>query len=170
MSISFTGIKDCRVFKKEYERNGIYEDSEGVFRKGPKRYNETMITARLTDDKDGNHLSEYLSSMPEGYENTQGKDLVMVHVTRMKPVDTDEGLYLPNLRYSIEPQEMLKVELNDKIFNMNRDEDMSMASFLAHMTGRDLDKTGMNERQQECAKVINKAIEEKVYEFLDIDV
>lgn len=170
MSISFTGIKDCKIYKKEYTKDGIYVDENGDFRRGPKKYNEVMMTARLTDDKDGNHLSQYLLSMPEGYENTKGHDLVNIHLTKFKPVSKKGDAYLPNVFYSDEAKNVSMLKLNGRQFDINNDDKLRIASFLACMTKQDLDLTGLNNNQKKYANVINDAINEKALEYLDIDV
>lgn len=169
MSISFTGIKDCKVYKKEYTKEGIYEDENGDFRRGPKKYNEVLMTARLTDDKDGDHLTQYLMSLPVGYENTKGHDLVNIHLTKFTPEENEDDAYLPNLSYSDEANNVSMLKLNGREFNINNDNKLQIASFLAHMTKRDIDLTGLNANQKKYANAINKSIHEKACTYLDID-
>lgn len=168
MSVSFTGIKDCKVYKKEYAKEGIYQDENGDFRRGKKNYNEIMMTARLTDDKDGDHLTQYLMSMPVGFENTKGYDLVNIHLTKFKPAADESDSYLPNVFYSDEANNVSMLKLNGRSFNINDDNKLPIASFLAHMTNRDLDLTGLNKNQQKYAKVINNAIHEKACDYLEV--
>ena len=169
MSVSFTGIKDCKVYKKEYTKEGIYKDEYGDFRRGNKNYNEVMMTARLTDDKDGDHLTQYLMSMPVGYENTKGYDLVNIHLTKFKPEGNEDDSYLPNVSYSNEANNVSTLKLNGRQFDINNDNKLPIASFLAHMTKRDLDLTSLNDNQKKYANVINNAIHEKACTYLDVD-
>ncbi len=169
MSISFTGIKDCKVYKKEYTKNGIYMNEDGEFRRGNKNYNEVMMTARLTDDKDGDHLTQYLMSLPVGYENPKGYDLVNIHLTKFTPEENENDTYLPHIVYSDEARDTSMLELNGRSFHINSDNKLPIASFLAHMTKRDVDLTGLNANQKKYANVINNAIHEKACDYLDID-
>lgn len=170
MSISFTGIKDCKVYKKEYTKEGIYADKNGEFKRGNKNYTEVMMTARLTDDKDGDHLTQYLMSLPAGYENTKGYDLVNIHLTKFTPEENKNDIYLPNMMYSDEANNTSMLKLNGKDFKINSDSKLQIASFLAHTTNRDLDLTELNKNQKKYVKAINNAIHEKALNFLDIDL
>lgn len=169
MSVSFTGIKDCKVYKKEYTKEGIYKDEYGDFRRGNKNYNEVMMTARLTDDKDGDHLTQYLMSLPVGYENKKGNDLVNIHLIKCTPEKNEDDIYLPNVSFPDGVNSISMLKLNGREFNINNDSKLPIASFLAHMTKRDLDLTSLNDNQKKYVNVINNAIHEKACTYLDVD-
>ena len=168
MSISFNGIKNCQVLKKEYSKEGMYVDDYGEIKRGKKNYQEVVLRAKLTDDKDGNHLSQYQKAMPKGFENAKGKDLVDIHIKRFVPEPDEDDILYPNLAYSEEANATNMIELNGKQFEINNDNKLPMASFLAHLTKRDLDLTGMSDNQKNVVGVINKSIDEKARDYLDM--
>lgn len=168
MSVSFTGIKDCKIYKKEYTKEGIYKDEDGDYRRGDKNCREIMMTARLTDDKDGDHLTQYLMSMPVGFENTKGHDLVNIHLIKSIPQRNEDDVYLPNVVSSDEANNTSELRLNGRKFNIDRDSKLRMAEFLAHTTKRDLNITDMSDKQKKYAGVINREIQRQACDYLDV--
>ncbi len=106
--------------------------------------------------------------MPKGFENAKGKDLVDIHIKRFVPEPDEDDILYPNIAYSEEANATNMIELNGKQFEINNDNKLPMASFLAHLTKRDLDLTGMSDNQKNVVGVINKSIDEKARDYLDM--
>jgi hypothetical protein len=157
MSVNFTGIKDCHIYKKEYQKFGPYLNESGDIEYAKKNYKEYIMTAKLTDDKDGNHLTEYRRSIPQGFENAKGRDIVKLHIKKFTP-EVEDDFYTPKSTSFI--------KLNDKDLVMNNDEKMHIMTFLAHSTKRDVDKIELSDKQKECVKDINDSIADVAMEYL----
>ena len=167
MSINFTGIKNVHVYNKTYSKEGLYLSDDGNVKRGMKDYREIVLNAQLTDDKDGNHLTEYMKAMPKGFENTKGKDIVNLHLIQFEPRPDDDDILCPHVKlFKEDVTDMIK--LNGESFEINNDSKLPMASFLAHLTKRDTDIAGMSDNQKKYVRFINDAIHQKACDYLDV--
>lgn len=71
MNISFTGINNLYIGKKSGSSYGVYMTRDGNIKEGEKEHLDVLIKCDLTDDEQGNHLSEFQTVAKKVGLNTQ---------------------------------------------------------------------------------------------------
>ena len=100
MSTNFTGINNIKILKKNYDAFGTYRNMYGELQQGNKLYTEMKISAKLTNDQTGNHLTDYIKSTPQYFVNKEQPDTIDFYIKRFDAGD--------------EPVNQSMFKLNDK--------------------------------------------------------
>lgn len=72
-NITFTGISSLYTGKKVYSKLGPYITPGGILKNGEKRYEEFAINCKFTNDKSGNHLTEFWDSLSKSSASYQAR-------------------------------------------------------------------------------------------------
>ncbi len=153
MDINFKGINNVKIAKKQYKQFGTYQNLSNELKQGEKFYTELKISAKLTDDKKGNHLSDYLKRTPEMFINKENPDTVEFHLKRF---DIPEDMV-----------QQSTFKLNNKDLVINDDKKLPMMTFLARLTRESSKNPELSENQQKCMKFANKSIHKETVDYIE---
>lgn len=161
-NISFTGIQNLYIGKKNYSNYGSYLSLDGNLKQGKKDYTDVLIKCKLTDDKYGNHLSEF-------YE-TLSKSRPCYHVNCINNKAPDEFiLRMKHFNVKDDP-----IDVNNSIFFINDYQIMlderqvlSLYTFMAKITRLIANAKGPSENQKQYAKLVNHAIHNEAMNYID---
>ncbi len=154
MNISFKGINNIKIGKKEYSANGMYQKQDNHIGYRKKNYTELKISVKLTDDERGNHLSDYLKRTPVMYINQQEPDRLELHIKRFD---------VPEEKLS---QSFFK--LNNKDLFLNDDRILPLMTFLARFTRESSKNPEMSVNQRKYLKLANNSISKESLEYIDM--
>lgn len=157
MTVNFTGINNVKILRKQYERIGTYQTKDfGLEAKvGKKLYTEMKISAQLNDDKTGNHLSDYLSSVPGMFKNNKEPDKIELHIKRFDARE-DENVNMS----------MFKLNGKDLIINDNKK--LPLMTFLARFTRESAKNPALSEDRRNVMDLANKSIAKETMEYIDL--
>ncbi len=153
MDINFKGINNVKIAKKQYKQFGTYQNLSNELKQGEKFYTELKISAKLTDDKKGNHLSDYLKRTPEMFINKENPDTVEFHLKRF---DIPEDMVYQST-----------FKLNNKDLVINDDKKLPMMTFLARLTRESSKNPELSENQQKYMKFANKSIHKETVDYIE---
>lgn len=153
MDINFKGINNVKIAKKQYKQFGTYQNLSNELKQGEKFYTELKISAKLTDDKKGNHLSDYLKRTPEMFINKENPDTVEFHLKRF---DIPEDMV-----------QQSTFKLNNKDLVVNDDKKLPLMTFLARLTRESSKNPELSENQQKCMKFANKSIHKETVDYIE---
>lgn len=153
MDINFKGINNVKIAKKQYKQFGTYQNLSNELKQGEKFYTELKISAKLTDDKKGNHLSDYLKRTPEMFINKENPDTVEFHLKRF---DIPEDMVHQST-----------FKLNNKDLVVNDDKKLPLMTFLARLTRESSKNPELSENQQKCMKFANKSIHKETVDYIE---
>lgn len=153
MSTNFTGINNIKILKKNYDAFGTYKNMYGELQQGNKLYTEMKISAKLTNDQTGNHLTDYIRSTPQYFVNKEQPDTIDLYIKRF---DAEDGIVNQSL-----------FKLNDKKLIINEDRKLPLMTFLARFTRESANNPELSTNQQKCMNLANKSIHKETVEYLE---
>ena len=154
MNISFKGINNIKIAKKEYSQIGRYPKHNGDTGYAQKYYTEMRISAKLTDDESGNHLSDYLKRTPGMFINHDEPDKIELHIKRF---DVPEE----NISQSA-------FRLNNKDLILDNDKKLPIMTFLARFTREGRKNPELSTKQKVYLKLANDSISKEALEYIEI--
>ncbi len=122
-------------------------------KQGEKFYTELKISAKLTDDEKGNHLSDYLKRAPKMFINEENPDTVELHLKRF---DVPEDMVNQST-----------FKLNNKDLIVNDDKKLPLMTFLARLTRESSKNPELSENQQKYMKFANKSIQKETVDYIE---
>ncbi len=153
MDVSFKGINNIKILKKQYKQFGTYQSLNNEYKQGEKFYTELKISAKLTDDAQGKDLSDYLKRTPAMFINKDNPDTVEFHLKRFDV-----------------PEDKVKqstFKLNNKDLIVNDDKKLPLMTFLARLTRESSKNPELSENQQRCMKFANKSIHKETVDYIE---
>ena len=153
MDVSFKGINNIKIAKKQYKQLGTYQNLSNELKQGEKFYTELKISAKLTDDEKGNHLSDYLKRAPKMFVNEENPDTVELHLKRF---DVPEDMVNQST-----------FKLNNKDLIVNDDKKLPLMTFLARLTRESSKNPELSENQQKYMKFANKSIQKETVDYIE---
>ena len=153
MSINFTGINNIKILKKNYDAFGTYKSVHNNLKQGNKQYTEMKISAKLTDDETGNHLSDYMKRTPQYFINKERPDTIDFYIKRFDAED--------------EPVSQSMFKLNDKELIINSDKKLPLMTFLARFTRESGNNPKLSMKQQIYMKLANESIAKETTEYIE---
>ena len=154
MNINFKGINNIKITKKEYSQIGMYPKHNGNAGYAQKDYTEMRISAKLTDDERGNHLSDYLKRAPGMFINHDEPDKIELHIKRF---DVPEE----NISQSA-------FRLNNKELIIDNDRKLPIMTFLARFTRDGQKNPELSTNQKVYLKLANDSINKESIEYIEI--
>ena len=154
MNVSFKGINNIKIAKKEYFSTGFYKKQNNTIGHGKKDYTELRISAKLTDDDKGNHLSDYFKKTPIKYINQNEPDKIELHIKRF---DVPEE----NISKSA-------FRLNNKDLILDNDKKLPIMTFLARFTREGRKNPELSTNQKIYLKLANDSISKETLEYIEI--
>lgn len=155
MSINFTGFKNIKIGKKEYEQFGAYCNNYGEIAHGKKKYTELKFNTLLTNDNKGNDLQDFLNRAPKKFINEQNPDKLELHIKRFDITDSDIATN----------QTMFNVNGKDLI--LDSDKKLPLMTFLARFTRESAKNPELSENQQKYMKFANKSIQNEAINYIE---
>ena len=153
MDINFKGINNIKIAKKQYKQFGTYKNLSNDLKHGEKIYTEVKISAQLTDDKKGNHLSDYLKRTPEMFINKENPDTIELHLKRF---DVPEDMV-----------QQSTFKINNKDLVINDDKKLPLMTFLARFTREGINNPELSEKQQKFMKFTNMSIQKETVDYIE---
>lgn len=152
-NISFKGINNLKLAKKEYSNLGFYQKSDNVITHGQKNYTELHIDATLTDDEKGSHLSDYLKKVPYEFINQESPDTIHFNILKIDiPKD--------NLSYSF-------FKLNNKNLIIDNNKKLAIMTFLARLTRESSKNPEFSIKKRQYLNLANKSISKEAVEYIE---
>ena len=153
MNVSFTGFNNIKIGKKQYEQFGAYSTITGEILHDKKLYTELKITTCLTDDKNGNDLTDFFTRVPKKFINTENPDKLELHVKRFDVPSTKT--------------KQTMFSLNGKEIILDSDKKLPLMTFLARFTKESAQNPNLSENQQKCMKLANKSIHNETMNYIE---
>lgn len=115
MRVSFNGIKNIGYTKFTYNFDNQEYINSPVSPNMAEEYN--FLSLRLTNDKDGNDLSEYLKLIKDKpqFINSYNNDIICININKRYEHDEPSDIYYPEYDFQLNEQEL---ELNDNNLKM----------------------------------------------------
>ena len=158
MSISFTGLKNIKVFKSEKQGTGMFLGADNELKNGVINLTEVKLKFNLTNDSDGNDMEELktvLKKAGKDYSyNTQCPDTVELH---LKNVVGNDGVV--STSRSI-------INLNSQNINISKREDLSLYTYLAKLVKRINQRREVSPAQQKYINLISEAMKENAVYYI----
>lgn len=150
--VNFQGINNLKVYKKPlYERVGLYCNNNGEICRGNHIVQEIKIRANLTDDKSGEHLSEFLNKAPFEFINMDIPELFELYVKKQ---------IIKNETNSV-------IMLNEQPLIVNKAR-LALLTFLAKITRECANNGQYSENVRNCIKSVNASIQEIAERYLNL--
>lgn len=153
MNISFTGFNNIKIGKKQYEQFGAYSSITGEILHDKKLYTELKISTCLTNDKNGNDLTDFFTRVPKKFINPEQSDKLELHVKNFSVPST-------NVRQTM-------FSLNGKEIVLDSDKKLPLMTFLARFTRESSKNPNLSENQQKCMKFANKSIHNETMNYIE---
>ncbi len=162
MDVSFTGINNLYVGKKQYSKLGSYLAQNSEIRQGKNNYTLIKLGADLTDDETGKDLTDFkttLSKCRPCYQknciNPQNPNHIDFLVIR-KEVKNAIG----TLRSSL-------LQLNNTDILLNEREILPLLTFLAKFTRKIASGKTTSEAQKYYANLANESIQKEAVNIIE---
>lgn len=168
--VSFTGINNFCIFKKSYKHFGTYLPSSGVqnpelqfaLKQGEKHYNEFILHCDLTDDSSGNEFTGYMNALSKAYGKSKYQYMdfnnpnhICIHLKRFD-VNDDVG-HVSESNFKINGQDII----------LNRREVLALYTFMADVTRKLANVSGMSKDIVKCLHFMNKSVEKSAVDFIE---
>lgn len=153
MNISFTGINNIRIAKKEYSKIGLYQNLSLSLKEGKKNYTEIKISASLTNDEQGNDLTDYIKRLPYRYINSQ--------------VPANVDFFVKRFDVPVEHVSQSHFKLNDKDLILDNDNKLPIMTFLARLTRECGNDPRYSSNQQKYLKLANDSIQTEAVNYIE---
>jgi len=161
-NISFTGIQNLYVGKRNYSKYGSYLSLDGNVKQGNKDFTEVLIKCKLTDDKYGNHLSEF--------NEVLSKSRPCYHVNCINKKAPDEiKLLMKHFNVQDDPIDVNNSEffINDYQIMLDEKQVLPLFSFMAKITRLITNAKGPTENQKQYAKFVNNAVHNEAMNYIE---
>lgn len=162
MQVSFNGINNVRIFKKEYAKYGAYIAQDNNVKQGDKHYTVVKISCNLSDDENGMDLTEFRNALAKSgdrYEsnciNHQEPDKVELILTRQDVKDTKGHVSMSDFM------------INNFEIMLNSKETLPMFSYIARLSRKIASLEGLNQPRKDCINLINKSAEDEAVKFIE---
>ena len=153
MDVSFKGINNIKIAKKQYKQLGTYQDLSNELKQGEKFYTELKISAKLTNDDKGKDFNDYLKRTPTVFINKENPDTVEFHLKRF---DVPE-----------DQVNQSTFKLNNKDLVINDDKKLPLMTFLARLTRESSKNPELSENQQKYMKLANHSIQKETVNYIE---
>ncbi len=162
MEVSFTGIHNLHIGKKTYSKFGSYVDSTGIIKRGNKDYTEVLIKCDLSDDAQGNHLSEF--------HETLSKCRPCYHVNCINHQKPNQfTLLMKHFGVKDDVADVLNsnFKINDYDIMLDEREILPLFSFMAKITRQIALAKGPSDAQKQYAKFVNHGIHNEAMNYIE---
>lgn len=162
MEVSFTGIHNLHIGKKTYSKFGSYVDSTGIIKRGNKDYTEVLIKCDLSDDAQGNHLSEF--------HETLSKCRPCYHVNCINHQKPNQfTLLMKHFGVKDDVADVLNsnFKINDYDIMLDEREILPLFSFMAKITRQIANEKGLSDIQKLYAKFVNYGIHNEAVNYIE---
>lgn len=162
MEVSFTGIHNLHIGKKTYSKFGSYVDSTGIIKRGNKNYTEVLIKCDLSDDAQGNHLSEF--------HETLSKCRPCYHVNCINHQKPNQfTLLMKHFGVKDDVVDVLNsnFKINDYDIMLDEREILPLFSFMAKITRQIANEKGLSDIQKLYAKFVNYGIHNEAVNYIE---
>jgi hypothetical protein len=162
MAISFGGIQNLSVrsAKLKDSRVGCYFAENGQIKTGVKTYSKVKIECDLTDDEDGNDLTNFYQALSNSNSiymdkciDPENPNHIVLDMTRSDVVDTN--VYNSQFRLN-----------GEKIILHNR-KDLAMYTYMAHLTRKISNLPTVSYDTSKSVNTVNRSIAQKAIEFIE---
>ncbi len=163
MQVSFSGIKNLYIGKRQNSKFGSYVNSDGEIRQNEKSYTQVKIRCELTDDESGDNLSAFKNALVKSSERCQ-----------LNCIDKDNPSRLEILltRQDIDDQSGLvshsNIKLNGYDISLNEKGLLPMYTYLAHFSKEIADLPNASDAQKYYANLLNKSVDEEARNYIDL--
>lgn len=161
MEVSFKGISNLYMAKRNYSRFGSYLANNGTIKKGDKNYTDILIRCQLLDDHCGNDFSDFIRALAKcspHYKNNcinpQKSNQLELSLTHFNVKD---GAGCENSTFKI----------NDCDILLNSQETLPIFTFMAKLTRTIAFAIGPSDNQKALAKFFNAAVHNEAVHFIE---
>ena len=162
MAITFTGINNVRMFKKNYQKYGNYLSNDSKIKQGNKSMKEIIIKCDLSDDALGADLSDFKTTLlkcASGYQKNCIKKDAPQNIDifqRCQYIRDDTGNVINS-----------NFKINNCDIVLNEREVLPLFSFMARITRKLSQMSTLSENIRLYAKFVNMSIAKEAEEFIE---
>lgn len=162
MEVSFKGINNLYIAKRNYSKFGSYLAHDYSIRQGQKDYVDILIKCDLTNDARGNDLNEFL--------NTLAKCRPCYQKNCINPQKPSQLKLL--MRHFTVKDDVVDVlnsnfDINDYEIMLDEREILPLFSYMAKLTRTIASAEGLSVAYQKYAKFVNAAIHNEAINFIE---
>ena len=163
MQVSFSGIKNLYIGKRQNSKFGSYVNSIGEIKQNEKTYTQVKIRCELIDDECGDDLSKFKKALAKSCERCQLNCLDENNPNRLEILLT---------RQDIDDQSGLvansNIKLNGYDISLNEKGLLPMYTYLAHFSKEIADLPNASDAQKYYANLLNKSVDEEARNYIDL--
>ena len=164
--LSFTGINNVRVLRKIYKQWGPYPafdmhvktDLQNAAKHGEKHYKEIVLHCDLTDDANGNDLSEF-KKIARQYEykyiNRNRDDHVILHLKRYDVYDNAGKVTVSNFA------------INEQNVGAASRENLPLFTYMAALTRKIHGFQSLGDEVKKCIALVNRSVHKTAMDFIE---
>ena len=163
MKVSFNGINNICVSKKEYSKYGAYVTPDNRVNRGDKHYTSIKVSCNLSDDENGKDLTMFKTALAkcgkryeEGCINKSSPDRFELVMTR-QDVDDNKGHVA-----------MSDFEINGFDVLLNDRKTLPLFSYITALSRKISNSDGITGLQKECSNLINKSAKDEAVKFIEL--
>ncbi|MBR3889646.1 hypothetical protein IKJ53_03935 [bacterium] len=161
MNVSFNGIKNLYIGKKSGSSYGTYMTEDGNFKDGEKEHLNVLIRCDLTNDEQGNHLSEFQTVAEKvglntnlDYINSETPQKIELLVNHVEPKNDNEGLSFTTFK------------INGSEVPADR-KTLPLYTYMAKFTREISDLDSSSKAQKAYADVVNNFVHDEAVYYID---
>lgn len=163
MNISFKGINNIRIAKKEQRGFGMYLDNAGEIKQGEKEITSIKLSCEVTDDKYGNDFT----ALKEHAERSGS-------FIRLNCINEKEPNKIELLIKRVSAKDDVFDKCTTSLINMNGHDipitdkkQLAMYTYLAGLTRKMSNLPNISDAQKVYVDMVNQSVHEEAVKFID---
>lgn len=162
MQISFNGIKNLHIGKKEYELYGSYVTPDSFVKQGNKNITEVKISCNLTDDSDGNDLSEFRKALQKSGEYYQ-----INCINKHEPDKLELRLFRQDIKDSRDKITNSEFRINGRHILLKDKAQLPLFTYMAHLTRKIAGQPNVSQAQKYYSNLVNQSVADEAVKFIE---
>ena len=163
MQISFNGIKNLYIGKKEYDKYGSYVTPDNYVKQGNKHYTVVKLSCNLTNDENGNDLDKFKQALDKS-----GRYFQQNCVNSEAPNRIDLQLIRQDIKDSKGDVSMSDFVLNGCDMTLNEKATLPMYTYMAHLTKKIANLPNVSDAKKYYSNLINQSVAEEACKFIEL--
>ena len=161
MTVSFTGINNVYVGKKQVKKFSTYLSNTNELKQGECTYKSVRIKCNLTDDSKGKDLTEFKTALKKSdtqakYINKENPNTIDLMVTNKEANDGIIGKSSTSM-----------IKLNGEDVTLTDRKELPLFTYLAKLTRQLTNSPEVSNNQKVCTNMANEGIHNNAIDFIE---
>lgn len=163
MNVSFTGINNVKILQKTNSLYGSYLSNDSVIKQGNRNFTDIIIKCSLSDDAAGADLTDFRETL------SKCRPCYQVNcVNRNNPQNIRLAVHRQDIKDDTGDVSISSFKINDYDIMLDEREILPLFSFMARLTRKISQMTGLSEQQKFYADLSNKSIHKEACNFIEL--